>query len=160
MELGSWAHLVGRFFQVATAGRLTPEERQEVEAWLNGPGEAALYWDQSVADQRHGLDSARLVTARRPGRRDLIRAALLHDVGKQYARLGPIGRSLATLCAKVHIEVRGSWRRYLEHGALGAHDLERLGCEALVVEFARFHHHSRPDGFSLDDWEVLQEADR
>lgn len=160
MELGSWAHLIGRFFAVATAGPLGEPERIEVESWLNSEGEVAVYWEQSVADQRHGLDSARSVAARFPHRRDLIRAALLHDVGKRHARLGPFGRSLASVCAKLRIPVSGAWQRYLNHGAEGAKDLADLGCEDLVVEFARYHHHSRPAGLSAGDWEILQAADR
>jgi hypothetical protein len=160
MELGSWAHLIGRFFETATAGKLTPTERCEVVEWLNSPAEEAVYWDQAVADQRHGLASARVVAAQHPDRRDLIRAALLHDVGKRHARLGAIGRSLASLGAKLHVPVRGTWLQYLNHGALGADDLEALGCEGLVVDFARFHHHPRPDGIARHDWEILQAADR
>ena len=160
MELGSWAHLVGRFFEVATARQLTPDERSEVTGWLNGPAEEAVYWDQTVADQRHGLDGARVVAALRPDRRDLIRAALLHDVGKRHSRLGPIERSLASLCAKLGLPVRGAWLRYLNHGPMGADDLESLGCEGLVVAFARSHHHLRPDGIAFSDWEILQAADR
>jgi putative nucleotidyltransferase with HDIG domain len=160
MQLGSWRHLAGRFFEVATAGKLNDAERTEVEGWLTGDAEAAVYWDQSAADQRHGWESARMVAGRHPDRRDLIRAALLHDIGKRHARLGPLGRSLATVCGKFRIPVAGAWQRYLRHGALGAEDLAALGCEELVVEFARSHHHARPPGISPHDWETLQAADR
>ena len=160
MKLGSWAHLAGRFFSVATAAPLTDREREEVEGWLNGPGEAAAFWDQPVADQRHGWEAGRRLAARCPERRDLIRAALLHDVGKRHANLGLVGRSLASFIAKVGLRARGSWQRYLEHGPRGADELAGLGAEPIVVGFTRYHHGERPAGISPDDWRVLKEADR
>jgi len=160
MKLGSWSHLFGRFLEAVSAGRLTDEERREVETWLNGEKEAAIYWEQPVADQRHGLESARTTAAVRPGRRDLVRAALLHDVGKRHSELGVVGRSLASLFAKLRLPVRGSWRSYLDHGTLGAEELARLGSGQLVVDFAHYHHGSRPAALTVDDWEVLQRADR
>lgn len=160
MELGSWSHLLGRFVQVATAGKLTGGERREAEGWLEGVGESGVYWEQSVADQRHGLEMARMIAAVRPDRRDLIRAGLLHDVGKRQSNLGVIARSLASVFAKLRIPVRGSWRRYLDHGPLGAEELAILGSGALVVEFARHHHGRRPGTIPADEWELLQSADR
>lgn len=160
MELGSWSHLLGRFVQVATAGKLTGGERREAEGWLEGVGESGVYWEQSVADQRHGLETARMIAAVRPDRRDLIRAGLLHDVGKRQSNLGVIARSLASVFAKLRIPVRGSWRRYLDHGPLGAEELAILGSGALVVEFARHHHGRRPGTIPADEWELLQSADR
>ena len=161
MELGRWSHLAGRFFEVATANRLTDSERREVETWLNGDTERAAYWEQPVADQRHGLESARTVAALCPDdRRDLVRAALLHDIGKRHSRLGVIGRSLASFFAKLRLPVRGSWRRYLDHGVIGAAELVRLETEDLVIDFARHHHGRRPTSIREADWELLQNADR
>ena len=160
MELGSWAHLIGRFFQVVAADPLTDDECGEVEMWLNGKGESAAYWEQPVADQRHGLDTARLIATLRPGRRDLVRAGLLHDIGKRHSNLGAAGRSLASLSAKLRLPVRGSWGQYLDHGALGAEELTRLGSGELAIEFARHHHQHRPTTISEDDWDLLQSADR
>ena len=160
MELGTWSHLTARFFGAATARRLTDQEHREVEAWLDSENESAVYWEQPVIDQRHGLDSARRVGSLRPGRRDLIRAALLHDIGKRHSRLGVFGRSLASFLAKLGRPVRGNRRQYLNHEALGAEDLSRLGAEEIVVEFARHHHGRRPATIREDDWDVLQSADR
>jgi len=160
MELGSWSHLVGRFFEAVRAGRLTDEERREVGTWLEGEDESAVYWEQPVADQRHGLESARRVVAVRPDRGDLVRAALLHDVGKRHAKLGVIGRSLASLFAKLRLPVRGRWRRYLDHGALAAEELASLGSGIIITEFARHHHGRRPATIPVDEWHVLRSADR
>jgi len=106
------------------------------------------------------LEAARTTAAARPDRRDLIRAALLHDVGKRRSNLGVTGRSLASLFAKLRLPVRGSWRQYLDHGRLGAEELAGLGSEQLIVEFTRHHHERRPATIALADWEVLKSADR
>jgi hypothetical protein len=159
MELGSWSHLIRRFFAVLAAGPLSDEEWGEVESWLDRDEELEIYRQQSVADQRHGLESARQIAAARGNRRDLVRAALLHDVGKRWANLGVVGRSLASLFAKLHVSVRGSWRRYLDHGSLGADELARLDAGSMVVEYARHHHGRRPDTIPLDEWNLLKSVD-
>ena len=159
MELGSWSHLIRRFFSVLVASPLTEEESREVESWLDRQEEVALYRQQPAADQRHGLDAARLIPAVRSERRDLVRAALLHDVGKRWSDLGVIQRSLASLFTKMRVPVRGSWRRYLDHGSLGADELARLDAASVVVEFARHHHGRRPDTMPLDEWDLLKSAD-
>lgn len=160
MEMGSWSHLIGRFFAVLSAGPMTDEECREVESWLDHEREVDIYWDQPVADQRHGLEAARMIAAARPDRRDLIRAALLHDIGKRRSNLGMIGRSLASLFAKLRLPVRGSWRQYLDHGSLGATELAELGSEKLVVDFTRHHHGRRPATLPIEDWDMLKSADR
>jgi len=159
MELGSWSHLIGRFFRVLAAGPLTDEECREVESWLDREEEADIYRRQSVADQRHGLEAARRVAAVRGDRRDLVRAALLHDVGKRWSNLGVIERSLASLFTKLRLPVRGSWRRYLDHGLLGAEELSRLDSGTMVVDFARHHHGLRPMTIPPDEWDLLKSVD-
>jgi hypothetical protein len=47
----------------------------------------------------------------------------------------------------------------MEHGPAGAVELDILGAEPIVVDFARHHHGERPDSISKEDWAVLQEAD-
>jgi putative nucleotidyltransferase with HDIG domain len=151
-------HLVRRFFEVLAARRPTPAEQLEAAALLR-PAEAALFWDQPVADQRHGLESARTVAARLPDRPDLIRAALLHDVGKRHARLGVVGRSVASALELAHLPAPGRFHRYLAHGPLGAAELERAGAEEIVVAFAAAHHDRRPPQIDPVDWQILADAD-
>jgi hypothetical protein len=151
-------HLTTRLLDVITARPLTGAERARVEGWLRAD-EATLFWAQPVPDQRHGLEAAAVVESKAPARLDLIRAALLHDVGKRHARLGWIGRSLATLWSMLGGHPRGRWSLYLEHGGIAASELERIGCEPLVVAYARHHHGVRPQDLTVADWDVLKEAD-
>lgn len=153
-------HLAGRFLDVTLARPLRPGEQAEVAALLRTDAERSMYWDQPRADQRHGLAAARLVRSARPGRTDLVRAALLHDVGKRRARLGPMGRSLATVLGRLGIGGPARFVDYLDHGRIAGRQLDRAGAEPLVVAFALHHHGERPEEIPREDWDLLQAADR
>lgn len=155
---GTWRHLAARFFSVLSARPLDGDEHRRVVSLLR-PAEHAVFLAQPSIDQRHALDAATSIAAALPDRIDLQRAALLHDVGKRHARLGVIGRVLATLAAKLEVTVWGRFRAYLEHGPAAAAELADLGAEQVVVVFARYHHGPRPGGVSAEDWEALQRAD-
>jgi len=152
------AHLVRRFFAVLRASRLRPAEQAEVAGLLR-PQERQLFWEQANGDQRHGLECARSTAVRAPGRSDLARAALLHDLGKRGAGLGVLGRSAATALGFLHLPTPGRLGTYLAHGPAGAADLESAGAETLVVAYARYHHVARPAEVPARDWEVLNAAD-
>ena len=155
---GRPVHLARRFFSTLRSHRPSPHDQLFV-AGLVGPAEADLFWAQPPADQSHGVSSARAVLALRPDRRDLARAALLHDVGKRHARLGVIGRSIASGLALLRLPVRGRFARYLDHGAIGADDLAAIGADDLTIAFARHHHGAAPDEFAEGDWSALTAAD-
>ena len=151
-------HLIARFFGSLKARPLSPREQAEAAALLRDP-ERAMFWAQSVADRRHGHDSARAVLREAPGRTDLARAALLHDIGKRHARMGPFRRSFATMVGIARMPARGRVRAYLDHDERGADDLLAVGAEELVVAFARHHHGERPEVLAPDDWAALVGAD-
>ena len=159
MGHSSWSHLAARFLDVLTSRPLAGAEEIAVREWLR-PAELEAFFQQSVADQRHGLNCARFVASRQPNREDLIRSALLHDLGKRHARLGPIGRSLVTAWSKLGGRTRGRANVYVRHGEAGARELDATGAEALVRDFARYHHEERPQSIPEADWELLQAADR
>lgn len=154
---GSLPHLAARFFDFVTSRPLSVTERDEVERWLN-PVEWSPYFAQIPADQRHGLVTARRIAQLHPGRRDLIRAGLLHDIGKRHSELGAWGRSLASLAIKLGLPLSARFSAYRDHGPLGADELDRLGAENLVVVFAREHHGTADPG--IPEWAALVAADR
>lgn len=146
-------HLVGRFVGSLRPGGPCPAD----EAWAEDhlvDGERELWWRMSGADRRHAAGVARRVE-RRLGAgagRPVLAAALLHDVGKVVADLGPCGRVVATLAALVvgRSRVEG-WGRtatgsvgrmglYLRHPELGGDLLLRAGSDPLTVAWAREHH--------------------
>jgi hypothetical protein len=152
-------HLAARFVRSLGARRPSPVDQEFVRDHL-APEFAAIYWQQPVPDLDHTLRGARWIVSTAPGRPDLVRAFLLHDVGKRRARLGTFGRSVATALDMVRLPVGERGRAYLDHARIGADELESSGADPLVVAFARHHHHPAPAGVDLEDWALLATADR
>ncbi len=108
------------------------------------PGEADLWGQLSVQDQRHSIEVARRFVAgfvagsAVPPERAEVAAALLHDIGKIASGLGTFGRVAATLWGAVGgaRAERGTGRigRYLRHEAIGADLLREVGSDARTVD--------------------------
>jgi putative nucleotidyltransferase with HDIG domain len=156
---GSLGHLAQRFFDVLLARPLTDAERATVEGWVD-QAPASLFFSQSDADQRHGYHAATVVQGSLVSDPTVIRAALLHDVGKRHSGLGVIGRTIASLLIRLHLPLTRRVRIYRDHGAIGSTELAALGCEPLIVDFARHHHGHRPETIEPGIWEILQLADQ
>lgn len=155
---GTWGHLTARFFDVVTARPLTRGEAEAVERWLaEGPARRAFF-AQPVADQRHGFAAALQVLATDSSRLDLVRAALLHDVGKRHARLGPLGRVVASFAQRLRLPLTSRMALYRDHGTLAAAELAEQ--ERVVADFARHHHGVRPPSIPAGEWKTLVAADR
>lgn len=137
---------------------LTPAEQSEVAELLR-PAETDLFWAQQVADQRHALETARKLRTQRPDDIELVRAGLLHDVGKGDTQLGPIGRTLATIGGAVGLPLPKRLSDYRNHGPIGAAALRSSGAEPLVVAFAAHHPNPAPPGVDGGRWELLLAAD-
>ena len=155
---GSLGHLTRRFVDVLFSTPLDAAERAAVESWLDG-GQAWVFFSQADPDQRHGFHAA-LVAIAGEGEIDVIRAALLHDVGKRHARLGVIGRTVATIAIRLGLPLTTRWRLYRDHGETAAWELESLGCEDVIVDFTRHHHGGRPLDIPAATWNLLQLADQ
>jgi hypothetical protein len=155
---GTLGHLTSRFFEVLTAHPLEPAEIEEVRSSLT-PGQAWVFFSQPVPDQRHGYQAAQV--ARDGGLGSIgVAAALLHDIGKRHARLGLLGRTLASLAIKTGLPLPRRWRLYRDHGRTGSSELEALGSAPLIVEFALHHHGRRPSSIPAETWDILQLADQ
>lgn len=169
--MGLW-HLSKRFF-----GSLNPLPiRAQDVSWAHAQlldGEQALWDRMRRQDRRHSLAVAHRVDealgADAP--REVLAAALLHDVGKLDSNLGPFYRVAATAAAKVAghdmadpwASTSGVTRRiglYLLHPQIGADHLRMAGSHALTVAWAE-EHHNEPDGGSVPEpyATVLREAD-
>ncbi|CAN5831466.1 hypothetical protein BH23ACT4_BH23ACT4_10820 [soil metagenome] len=155
---GSFGHLSARFFDYLMAKPLTDEDRQTVTSILTS-SETGIFFEQSRKDQAHGFDAALVVLDSAKSTDELIRAALLHDVGKRRAGLGVLRRVASSILIKLGMPLPPKMRLYRDHGPVGATDLEAAGSPPLVVEFARAHHGPRPVTLSEEDWALLQSAD-
>lgn len=152
-------HLAARFFRSLWSRRPGVDAQRLVADHLS-VGESEVFWRQPVPDLDHALRGVSHVREAAPGRSDLVRAFLLHDVGKRHSRLGTLRRAIVTGLALLHLPVGGRGRAYLDHASIGAEELRALGCEGIVVEFAGGHHGPCPPGADATDWDVLVAADR
>lgn len=154
---GSWRHLSGRFFGSLGARDLDASEVEEVTALLSD-AELDLFMRQAPLDRRHGLAAARF--ALDAGASEVVvRAAALHDVAKRHARLGIIGRVVASVWIKLRLPLRGRFRTYRDHGPIGAAELAAAGAPPIAVSYARSHHGARPFDIDVDTWTLLDAAD-
>lgn len=153
-------HLIRRFLW-----SLSDEEPAEAdEQWLVGrlnSAEVDLYRAMSPQDRRHAVDCGRAVEDAEDiaaiagcSIDELIVASALHDVGKNVAGLGTIGRSMATLAKPFarssDIAVLASARAYGNHPVLGAAMLREAGSSDLAVRWAA-EHHQRVRDWTLAD---------
>lgn len=154
---GSPGHLVRRFFDVVSARPLTVSEADIVQERLTQEL-AEVFFAQSPADQRHGFHAAQVVMGG-GGASDSVVAALVHDIGKRHARLGAIGRSIASLLIILRLPLTARMRAYRDHGLIGAAELARIGAPSLAIDFAMHHHGRRPPTIDAHVWDLLVEAD-
>jgi len=165
---GSWRHLSGRFFAaVLPFGPKPADESWALEQLLGG--ERELWKRMSGPDRRHAVgvahDTIRLLGPDPVGR-DVIAAALLHDVGKvessfgTFARVGitfaalAVGRSRLLRWAgepsgREDPSPRARVGQYLTHDRVGALLLEGAGSGVLTVSWAA-EHHLAPDRWTID----------
>ncbi|HWE55972.1 MAG TPA: hypothetical protein VG435_10685 [Acidimicrobiales bacterium] len=171
-SFGSFRHLAVRFFgALDPRGPSAPEERWALD-WLL-PGEQDLWRRMSGPDRRHAAGVARdtaTLLAPAPAAREVMAAALLHDVGKVESGLGTIARVGVTVAAigvgrdrltsTAGGGVRGRVRDYLIHDQIGASLCQAAGSHPTTIAWAR-EHHLAPDGWTVERTvaDALKEAD-
>jgi len=167
-------HLARRFLGALSPAAPPAADATWAEAHLTEP-ERTLFASMANHDRRHAIGVARRALAQRgvDAPDDLAAAALLHDVGKVRAGLGPVGRARATVRIavlgreRVRTEVaRTEWTRrvalYADHPGLGAADLLARGARPRVAGWAAVHHDGArwsDSGFGPDDTAALAAAD-
>jgi hypothetical protein len=161
-----WRHLVGRFFGVLWA-RVDLRSHGVLNRYLSPP-EKALFLTMSVPDQRHSLDLCARLQSTGHDQPDLLRAALLHDVGKGTGSLPLVHRVIYSLAAVtwpalarwLGQSASPIWRRpfYLaaHHPRLGAKAAEQAGSNATVVRLIGGHNAPGEDDLS----QILYNYDR
>lgn len=151
---------------------LNTEERAEVAEYLT---EAALdlFAAMSPADQRHSLRVCRGLRARGRDEREILTAALLHDVGKAGGRVPFWTRPVVVIAKRyapdlltrltvypVEEKRLSAWRRALSyawwHAEVGADLAARAGLSERAVHYIRMHH--RPDSPELAELHLVDEA--
>lgn len=167
-EFGSLSHLAVRFLTALWPGG--PPKSSELWALeMLLPGEQRLWWQMSGPDRRHGIAVARRTVRALEGNgtevpREVVAAALLHDIGKVEARLGTFARVGVTLLAmmagrqrlvgergdkEVAHGLRERVRLYLAHDKVGARLLRLAGSHEVTAEWA-LEHHLPPEAWTID----------
>jgi HD domain len=151
-------HLTRRFVDALRPGGPRATDLEWVTTVLE-PDELTLWARMSGHDRRHSIRVARRVErilsdTRHAGDSRWLAAALLHDIGKLDAGLGPFRRVGATLAgaaagheyAEVWSTKRGITRRvglYLRHPELGAARIRMARGREEAARWAAAHH--QPD---------------
>ena len=153
-----------QFFNIAFSG-IMEEERRATEHLLS-PAQRELFFGMPVQGQRHCLNVYYNLKARRCEDIDLLRAALLHDVGKEGVSLWHrvacviLGRICPRLLELLANGRPGSWRygfySNMHHAQRGATLAEASGASAVTVNLIRSH---QDRGSSDPRLLTLQEAD-
>ena len=110
--------------------------------------EYRLYLGMDVRDRDHACTVTKTLLADYPDASlDLLRAALLHDVGKARASYNPLSRIVAALYTPSNVPakprlggVRGLWQLKRHHDRYGAQMIRAAGGDARVAEIVARHH--------------------
>lgn len=121
--------------------------------YLNTP-EYILYSTMDVRDRDHACQVAKTLLAGYPqASSELVRAALLHDVGKSGSSYRPWQRIAVHLYTPKNIPVtprfgglKGAQQRHLHHGQYGAELIRKQGGDERVAEIVAKHHDPQGDG--------------
>lgn len=130
--------------------------------WLEGE-EYRLYLKMDRRDRQHACQVARRLLERRPAASSvLVRAALLHDVGKLRRPYNPLHRMLVHLYAPEDLPteplsegLRGAWQVKRHHDRYGAEMIRQAGGGQEVAALVERHHDPSGDA----DAELLKELD-
>ena len=137
-----------RQFLAAIRAKVSDNEIAVLEQHLE-PSQRDLFQAMSPIDQRHCLDVFNNLLRQGHSDPDLLRATLLHDVGKTGIHLwhrvaGVLLEAFwPVLLEKLAVNRPQSWLYgfyiYLYHADLSAELAERSGCSPSVVELIRGH---------------------
>ncbi len=134
-----------------SAEQVISDHTGEHLARVLSPAAQALFARQAPQDQRHALAVYETLCRRGYTCKDLLAAALLHDVGKAVVRLRPWQRGVFVLAERLapgaleHVtrgRTQGLWRSfalYARHAEIGARWAEHVGCSPVTVELIGRH---------------------
>lgn len=148
-------------FRNALGGRLSEDEYAQVSDIL-GPDLMALFDEMHPSEQAHSLRVTRQLVSDQETDPDLLKAALLHDVGKNKHPLRlwerviiVLGRALFPQKADIWgIGNPTGWQRPFviarQHPGWGAEMVSTAGGSRLCVDLIRYHQESFQEGARKD----------
>lgn len=171
--MGVWKRLAGLW-----SPKLSPMDHELIESYLDDSGKF-LFFQMNRIDQMHSINVAKMVIAqagfiRGLDHHALVKAALLHDIGKVEGELGLVSRLVAGALRRIYPtgrnklgiqsrkpmlgKIRYGFYVDLIHPVRGSHMAKIFGVEDRVVELIR-HHHDPPRKDQEAELTWLQLAD-
>jgi hypothetical protein len=161
-----WYRVV-QFWRLVFVKPLPENVNREVTAVLTAE-EEELFHQFSISDQWHSYRVMRTLQHAGHHRRELLVAALLHDIGKTRLPVSVWDRTLIVLGTKLWPQktaVWGSgdpagWKRPFvvkaQHPAWGAEMAAAAGCDSLTVALIRRHQEKAPPSGGSDEEQLLR----
>ena len=126
--------------------KVHPQDQRFLEKYLSDK-EISLFYQLRIAEQRHCLNIAYDCLKIKKNNPTLIKAALLHDIGKVGSNLTLINKALVVLSIKFRIPKKmlptflTKALYYKEnHPEIGGTLLRKIGTEKDVILLSRYHH--------------------
>lgn len=155
---------IKQFFWSITA-KISIEELSYVKKYLNTK-EYELFLRLSVQDQKHSvkvaMDVEKECTRLNIDGKELIKTALLHDIGKVYKKLNVIDKSMLVLADKFtsgrirNITSSKKIDVYYNHGNIGFEILKNYGLSERSLYLIKNHHSNINGDLEL---EILKRCD-
>ncbi|MCR3758849.1 HD domain-containing protein [Clostridium felsineum] len=130
------------------------DDKLYIEKYLNSR-EKELFYKLSIHEQKHAVNVARDVD-KRCSEEDMIKAALLHDIGKIYIKLNLIDKSILVILdfiskgkLKKFSKIKKVYCHY-NHSYIGYCMLKELENEEVLFLVKNHHNNSIKDNAKLD----------
>lgn len=143
-------------FALSVTSKMTKDDEDFLKQYLNNE-EIILFNKLSVDERKHSVRVARSVkdelalnmcTSKETGLQedDIIKASLLHDIGKITVRSNPIEKSIIVILDKItsgklkNMTDNRKVKSYYNHGIIGYEMLKKYGYNEEFLELVRDHH--------------------
>ncbi|SNS74746.1 HDIG domain-containing protein [Anaerovirgula multivorans] len=153
---------VKQFFQGLTA-KLYEEDLHFINQYLTSQ-EQNLFFQLRKSEQRHSINVAYGCKIDAPNNLALIKAALLHDVGKIGSNLTLINKAFVVLSDKMNLKpsvmpsfLKEAMYYKINHAKLGYELLLKLGLQEKVLVLVKNHH--KENIANVKEMEILQHYD-
>jgi len=155
-------HRVKQFIQGLSA-KVLEQDHVFIKKYLSKQ-ESNLFYQLRISEQRHSLNVAYGCQSEAPENTNLIRGALLHDIGKVGSNLTLLNKSFVVMTIKLHLKEnilpsylkKALYYKY-HHAAIGFEMLKNLHIEKDVLRLVRDHHH--PNNEYWDSMSILKRYD-